>query len=105
MKFWLAIVQAVALWIANGAAADWPQWRGPNRNGISSEPVNFGWPPEGPAVLWRASIGTGFSSFAVAKGRVYTVGNTNEQDTVWCFDARTGKEIWKHSYAAKLGPQ
>jgi len=85
-------------------ASDWPQWRGPNRTGISAENVSV-WPAGGPKVLWRASVGTGFSSFAISKGRVYTMGNAEEKDTIWCFDARTGKEIWRHTYAAALGPQ
>src|SRR5206468_8097617 len=87
------------------SAADWPQWRGPARNGTSSETVGATWPADGPPVLWRASVGTGFSSFSISQGRVYTIGNANDQDTLWCFDAGTGKQIWKHTYDAKLGPQ
>jgi outer membrane protein assembly factor BamB len=98
------IVAAVFL-ASNLPAADWPQWRGPNRNGISSEKVSAAWPAEGPRVLWRASVGTGFSSISVSRGRVYTMGNTNNEDTVWCFDARTGERVWHYSYAAPLGPQ
>jgi outer membrane protein assembly factor BamB len=86
-------------------AADWPQWRGPDRNGVSSEKVSAAWPAGGPRVLWRASVGTGFSSVSVSQGRVYTMGNTNSQDTVWCFDANTGEPVWHHSYAAQLNPQ
>ena len=100
------------LWIAaatcltvNLTAADWPQWRGPDRNGISSEKVSAVWPAEGPKVLWQASVGTGFSSLSVSQGRVYTMGNTNNQDTIWCFDANTGKPLWHHAYAAQLSPQ
>ena len=87
------------------SAADWPQWRGPNRNGVSSEKVSPAWPAQGPKVLWRASVGTGFSSISVSHGRAYTMGNTNNQDTVWCFDAASGEQVWHHSYAAPLGPQ
>jgi outer membrane protein assembly factor BamB len=50
-------------------------------------------------------VGTGFSSFAVSKGRVYTLGNSDEKDTIWCLDARSAKEIWRHTYPAQLGPQ
>ena len=86
------------------AAADWPQWRGPNRDGISSEKLTAPWPASGPKVLWRASVGTGFSSVSVSHGHAYTLGNTDERETIWCFEARTGKELWKHSYPAALGP-
>jgi outer membrane protein assembly factor BamB len=91
--------------LGGSSAVDWPQWRGPNRNSISSERVNAAWLAEGPKVLWRASVGTGFSSCSVCQGRVYTLGNASKQDTVWCLDALTGKEIWKHSYPSELGPQ
>ena len=84
-------------------AADWPHWRGPNRDGISAE---TGWSTPksaSPKVVWKAAVGTGFASFAVADGRVYTTGNADNKDTVFCFDAATGKEVWEHSYDADLG--
>jgi len=88
------------------SAADWPNWRGPNHNGISSETgwVTT-WPKEGPKVLWKASIGTGFSSMAVSSGRVYAMGNINGNDILYCFDADTGKEIWRQSYLCPLFPE
>jgi outer membrane protein assembly factor BamB len=100
--YWIVTATFLA---AHLPAADWPQWRGPNRNGISSEKVSAVWPAGGPRVLWRASVGTGFSSISVSRGRVYTMGNTNNEDTVWCFDAKTGEHVWHHSYTAPLGPQ
>jgi outer membrane protein assembly factor BamB len=86
-------------------AGDWPRWRGPDANGISKE---TGWSAKWtgrPKQLWEAQVGTGFASFAVSQGRVYTMGNTSETDAVVCLDANTGKEIWKHSYPAKLDPK
>jgi outer membrane protein assembly factor BamB len=83
--------------------ADWPQWRGPNRNGTSSE---TGWNSEwsGDAkIAWNATVGLGFSSMVVSSGRLCTVGHAEGQDTVFCFDALTGKQLWKHSYPAELG--
>jgi outer membrane protein assembly factor BamB len=81
------------------SAADWPVWRGPNRDGISSEKLT------GTEVtkLWTAQVGIGFASFTVADGRVFTSGHAEGQDTVFCFDAATGKPVWKHSYKAELG--
>jgi outer membrane protein assembly factor BamB len=85
-------------------AADWPQWRGPDRNGISPEKDWLDqWPDQGPKIAWKGRVGLGYSSVVVAEGRVYTVGFANEQDTVFCFDAAAGKEIWKHSYPSELG--
>src|ERR1019366_8318233 len=78
---------------------------GLNRDGISSEKVSAAWPAEGPKGLWRASVGTGFSSISISYGRAYTMGNTNNEDSIWCFEAGTGKRIWQHTYAAPLSPQ
>jgi outer membrane protein assembly factor BamB len=82
-------------------AADWPVWRGPAYDGISTE---TDWQLTGdPKVLWEAEVGLGFSSFVVAQGRVLTTGHADATDTVYCLDVATGKEIWKHSYPADLG--
>jgi outer membrane protein assembly factor BamB len=81
------------------SAADWPRWRGPNHNGISAETGWVSsWPAEGPKKLWENKVGVGYSSVAVSKGRVYTMGNTDDVDTIWCYDAQTGAVVWKHEY-------
>ena len=85
--------------IPSALADDWPQWRGPNRDGISKESGWLAnWPAEGPKKLWEASVGVGYSSFSVSKGKLYTMGNVAENDIVSCFDAGTGKLEWKHEY-------
>jgi outer membrane protein assembly factor BamB len=85
------------------AAADWPHWRGPDYNGISKETGwNATFPEGGPKVLWEKSIGTGFSSITVSDGKAYTMGNIDNQDILYCFDAATGDEIWKKSYPCPL---
>src|SRR5436305_10030372 len=81
-------------------ASNWPQWRGPERNGISTETV-MPFPASGPHLLWSASVGTGFSSISLADGRAYTMGNSNAQDSIFCFDAANGHELWRHSYSAR----
>jgi outer membrane protein assembly factor BamB len=85
-------------------AEDWPQWRGPQRNGVSLEKGWLEtWPASGAKIAWKAQVGLGFSSFVVAQGRAFTLGHAEGRDTVWCFEATTGKVIWKHSYPAELG--
>lgn len=85
-------------------AADWPSWRGPDRNGISKEADwNSAWDAAGPAKAWTANVGIGFSSMVVSEGRLYTAGWADEQDTVRCLDAATGKLLWSHAYTEKLG--
>lgn len=87
-------------------AADWPNYRGPDHNGITRETDwKSDWGESGPKVLWKKSVGIGFSSMAVANGHVYTMGNSDDTDTVYCFDAATGNEIWTHPYPCPLLPK
>ena len=86
------------------SAADWPQWRGPTRDGVSAETPATDWAANGPAVVWTASLGLGFSSFVIADGRLFTMGHPDDdKDCVYAFDAATGKALWEHRYAAELG--
>ena len=63
---------------AAAQAADWPQWRGPGRTGISAEKGWLDqWPAAGPAIAWRAAVGLGASSFVVGDGRVFTMGHAD----------------------------
>ena len=63
--------------------------------------------------MWRASVGTGFSSIAVSGGRAYTMGNTGSKDIdekehkdiIFCFDAKTGEEKWRYPYPCPLNPK
>jgi outer membrane protein assembly factor BamB len=99
--------------LGNIYATDWPNWRGPDYNGISKE---TGWDPsklkEGVEPLWRASIGIGFSSVVISDGKAYAMGNSakskddaEQLDVVYCFDAVTGKELWTHTYDNQLDPK
>ncbi|HEX3133908.1 MAG TPA: PQQ-binding-like beta-propeller repeat protein [Planctomycetota bacterium] len=87
---------------ATVSADTWPQYRGANRDGISTEKLIFG--SEAPIVVWKAKLGTGYTSMAISNGLVYASGNTNDQDTLFCLDAKTGKPAWSFSYAQKLDP-
>ncbi|MDB6031893.1 MAG: qgdA, partial [Verrucomicrobiales bacterium] len=60
------------------------------------------WSSAQPANLWKAEVGIGFSAVSVADGRAFTIGNKDSTDTVYCFDAVTGKELWKYSYACPI---
>jgi outer membrane protein assembly factor BamB len=83
-------------------ASDWPQWRGANQDGISRDTDWFARWPADPQPAWSAQVGVGFSSVAVVQGRVFTMGNRNDVDTVFCLDAETGRVIWSHSYPCAL---
>jgi outer membrane protein assembly factor BamB len=86
------------------SAADWPQWRGPRRDGIAAETgLLKTWPAEGPPLAWRASgAGNGYSSFAVAGGRLYTLGAKGEQEYAIAYDVATGKSVWEASIGQRL---
>jgi len=89
-----------------GRAVDWPHWRGPDFNGHSPETAwGTDWPGGEPKILWKANVQTGFSSLAVADGRVFTLGNEDNRETVWCLDALTGEVKWKHTYDCPLEPK
>jgi outer membrane protein assembly factor BamB len=86
-------------------AADWPQWRGARRDGSASpEGLTADWKKTPPRVIWKAKVGTGFSSIAVSGGMALTVGNQKGSDTVYAFDATDGTVKWKHSYPCDLAP-
>jgi outer membrane protein assembly factor BamB len=72
------------------AAADWPGFRGPNRNGVIDARLELA--AGGPTKLWDAKVGQGNASMAVVKGRLYTVGTLPNQ--LVCLDARTGRPVW-----------
>jgi outer membrane protein assembly factor BamB len=76
---------------------DWPQWRGKNRDGLSQETgLSPSWPSGGPPLVWKASgLGSGYSTIAVASGRIFTLGATRDIEYLIALDARTGKEIWR----------
>ncbi len=105
MSFAAACVIAAGAWASQAQAAesstDWSQYRGASREGISSEK---GWSSswkESPKVLWSAELGTGYSAVSVVGGKVFTAGNKDNTDTIFCLDVATGKELWKHSYPCK----
>ena len=82
-------------------AADWPHWRGPDRNDLSAE--SSGW-DDGVRIpsreLWRASVGAGASQPLVINGVLYTLGWRGGSDTLYAMDAVSGDVLWKQSYPA-----
>jgi len=84
------------------AAADWPQWQGPDRTRISKETgLLKEWPAGGPRVIWTANnLGTGYGSMAVAGDRVFLQGARGPQSMIMALNRADGKEVW----AKALGP-
>jgi outer membrane protein assembly factor BamB len=77
--------------------ADWPQWRGPDRDGISSETgLLKAWPEGGPPLVWKTTdVGEGFASLAVAGGRVFTQGQKAGYQILMALDEKTGELLWQ----------
>ena len=95
--------ESLSLDAGQSMPGDWPNWRGPSADGISRETGwTAKWSGDGPPTLWKKSVGIGFSSMAVAAGRVYTMGHRDGKEFVWCLDAETGEKVWTHSYPGEL---
>jgi outer membrane protein assembly factor BamB len=84
-------------------AADWPQWRGPNRTEISAEAgLLKAWPPEGPRLLWKYDqAGVAYSGPAVVGNRLYCCGADETNEFVFCLDVSSGKRLWQ----TPIGPR
>ena len=92
-----ACVLSLPAFVSNRAMEDWPQWRGPNRDGKSAETgLLKDWPAGGPPLAWRATgAGEGYSSFAVSNGRLYTLGANRGTEYLVAYDAASGKRLWE----------
>jgi outer membrane protein assembly factor BamB len=90
--------------VSNRAIEDWPQWRGPNRDGKSVERgLLKSWPAGGPPRAWQTKgAGEGYSSFAVANGKVYTLGARGGTEYVMAFDESTGKKLWEVAHGSRF---
>lgn len=100
MKRITSLAITIALVLPHFAfASDWTQFRGPQRNGVSSE-TNWEakWGATGPKVLWKLDLEESYSGVVVSKGRAYTTASSGTQDTVLCVNALTGESIWKKNY-------
>lgn len=88
--------------IGTADAGDWPQWRGPARDGVSAETgLLKEWPAGGPPLLWHiGNAGSGYATPAVVGDRIYLLGNEGVEDEfVRAWSTRDGKQLWQ----ARLG--
>lgn len=85
----------VLLLAPTARAQDWPQWRGPTRDGNAPR-VKAAWPKD-LKEEWKVTVGVGHSSPVVAAGRIYVFARQGEAEVLLCLNAVTGKEIWRSS--------
>ena len=84
-------------WDEAAERGDWPRFRGPNGDGISTETgLRTSWPEEGPELLWRAPVGEGFSGISVVGDRLFTMYGRDRSEWVAGFDAGSGRELWRY---------
>ena len=89
-------------------SSDWPQWGGPNRDfKVSSAALAEAWPEEGPPILWRRSLGDGYSAIVAEDGTLYTMyrhsaGEREGDEIVIALDAATGRVRWEYRYEEPL---
>ncbi len=97
----LSLVVTLILSIAQASAADWPQWRGPNRDGHSADKgLLKSWPAEGPKLLWTyKTAGAGYGSPAVVGDKAYILGaedpEKGDREFLVCINANDGSEVWR----------
>jgi len=87
---WFSLIAQIAL------GDDWPQWRGPKQDGISRETGLLAeWPEKGPAELWRAPLGNGFSAVSVVGSQAFTLFGSNDGEFAVAVNVADGKTLWK----------
>ena len=98
---WMALwVSGVVLTTGVSPAADWPGFRGPNRDGLAPDTgINKNWTQKPPRLLWKESLSdNGYAGPSVSGNTLYIVDHAGNSDIVRALDAATGKELWRYSY-------
>jgi outer membrane protein assembly factor BamB len=98
VKLFIVTSWALALTASSGLAQDWPQWRGPARDGKTE---SFKAPSTWPKELkqnWKVTVGEGVATPALVGEKLYVFARTEGAETISCLDAATGKELWKDKY-------
>jgi outer membrane protein assembly factor BamB len=97
----VGLVLGLCLVPVAAGAGDWPQFRGPARDGVSAETgLAPSWPEAGPPVVFRVPLGNGFSGVSIAGGRAFTLFSAGRDEVAIALDASTGKELWRRKVDA-----
>src|SRR5262245_55113785 len=90
------LLLALPLLSASAAPFDWPQWRGPQRDGVCTETgLLQQWPTDGPPLAWkRTGLGGGYTAPAVAASRLYGMSYRGNNEVVWALKESNGEPLW-----------
>ncbi|MBO0697711.1 MAG: PQQ-binding-like beta-propeller repeat protein [Zavarzinella sp.] len=99
------VLLAGSVLAADPGANDWPQWRGPERTGLSRETgLLREWSSDGPKQVWKATgLGEGFSTPAVSAGRIYLIGTKGNEKHLFCLAEKDGSHLWNVRIGQKAG--
>jgi outer membrane protein assembly factor BamB len=108
MRQMSAVIIALAAgtaFAADSGPADWPQWRGPDRTGLSKETgLLKSWPDEGPKQVWKITgLGDGYSTPSISGGRIYLLGTKGKDEYMICLDEKNGERVWDLKIGQKTG--
>jgi outer membrane protein assembly factor BamB len=100
-------VAALCVSVLSVSGGDWPQFRGPARDNISTETgLLKSWPATGPKVLWKVPVCEGYAGASIRDGRVYMndYDATKKEHVVRCISLADGKDLWRWSYPVEIRP-
>jgi outer membrane protein assembly factor BamB len=102
----LSVLGCCCFAVTNTLAEDWPQWRGPNRDGKSADTgLLKEWPAGGPKLAWKVTgLGKGYSNMSVAADRLFTMGDKDDAGYVMALSPADGKILWATKVGAAGGP-
>jgi len=105
LRRYLVCTLILSFTLTLASAADWPQWRGPNRDGISKDTgLLQEWPKDGPAIRWKAAdLGPGYSSPVIVKGKLYIQSTKGQDELTYCLDEKNGKIVWESKAIGAVG--
>jgi outer membrane protein assembly factor BamB len=107
MFFRVSILGVLALISVSASGGDWPQFRGPDRNNVSTEAgLLRSWPAQAPKVLWKTPVCEGYAGAAIKDGRIYLndYDDQKKEHLIRCISLADGKDIWRWSYPVEVRP-
>ena len=105
MRTWTGFLACILCLLSGGSveAQEWPQWRGPNRDGVARMDAPETW-PEKLTLQWKVEVGEGYASPLLAEGLILQFARQGDEEVAMGLDPRNGKIVWRQSYPAPFEP-